>query len=157
MAKRRTTGFAGRKRDVSSGKKGGRPVVHDPIKMAEQLLEWVEKDESINICGFCADNGYRATLIREKCKSSDEFKDAFEKARLRLAERRERYLNIDMLHTSSFGKYQSYYDPFLDRYEDKKKDQDARRKKEIAEASSGPELTLSDILTKISLGEYSQE
>lgn len=111
----------------------GRQRIYDPILIAEELLEWVKDEDSINFSGFCADRGYLPTLIWRLEKECTEFSEAYTLAKLKLAERRERFLNSDMLNYGAFQRYQSGYDPFLTKAEDEEKDKDAHRKKGIVE------------------------
>lgn len=114
-------------------KKPGRPRVYDAAKIAEELLEWCKDEESINIAQFCADRGYLPTLIWRLEKESDDFSYAYTLVRLKLAERRERLLNNNLLNYGAWQRYQRGYDPFLAKEEDDKDDKDAARKKGVVE------------------------
>ena len=111
----------------------GRPREYDADKIAQELLQWVKDEDSINFAGFCADRGYLPGLIWRLEKESEEFSNAYILAKMKLAERRERFLNAEMLNYGSFQRYQSGYDPFLTKAEDEEKDKDAHRKKGIVE------------------------
>lgn len=114
-------------------RKVGRPREYDAEKIAQELLEWVKDEDSINIAQFCADRGYLPGLIWRLDKESEDFSYAYTIARLKLAERRERLLNADLLNYGAWQRYQRGYDPFLAKDEDDKEDKDAARKKGIAE------------------------
>ena len=111
----------------------GRQRIYDPVMIAEELLEWVQDEDSINFSGFCADRGYLPNLIWRIEKECAEFSEAYTLAKMKLAERRERFLNADMLNYGAFQRYQSGYDPFLTKAEDEEKDKDAHRKKGLVE------------------------
>jgi len=114
-------------------KKAGRPREYDPDIIAEEIEEWSLDEESINIAQFCADRGYLPVLIWRLEKENDNFSHAFTIVKLRLAERRERMLNNNLLNYGSWQRYQRSYDAFLAKDEDDKDDKDAQRKKGIVE------------------------
>lgn len=114
-------------------RKVGRPREYDADKIAEELMEWVKNEESINFAQFCADREYLPGLIWRLEKESENFSFAYTLARLKLAERRERMVNNDLLNYGSWQRYQRGYDPFLAKDEDEKEDKDASRKKGIVE------------------------
>lgn len=127
---------------------------YDPDKMAEELLEWVKDEESINFTQFCADRGYLPGLIWRLEKESEEFSYAYQIAKMKLAERRERFLNAEMLNYGAYQRYQSDYDPFLNKHENVEKDKDSARKKEVVKEER---LTLAALLKLASDGEISQK
>lgn len=114
-------------------RKAGRPREYDVQKITHELLEWCKDDESINIAQFCADRGYLPTLIWRLEKESEDFSYAYTIARLKLAERREKLMNNNLLNYGAWQRYQRGYDPFLAKDEDEKEDKDAARKKGIAD------------------------
>lgn len=113
--------------------KVGRPRIYDGDLIAKELLEWVEKEDSINLCAFCADKKYLPLLLWRLEKDNQAFSDAYMLAKMRLAERRERYTNDNSLNYGSFQRYQSVYDPFLRKDEDNEKEKDAARKQGISD------------------------
>lgn len=117
----------------SSKRTVGRPREYDPLIVAKQILEWSADENSINIAQFCALNGYVPMLLWRLERENDDFNYAYTIAKLRLAERRERLLNSNELNYGSFQRYQSCYDPFLDKFEEDKLDKEATRKKGIAQ------------------------
>jgi hypothetical protein len=112
-------------------KKPGRPREYDAEKIADELVEWAKQEDSINIAQFCADRGYLPGLIWRLEKESEDFSYAYTISRLKLAERRERMLNTDLLNYGAWQRYQRGYDPFLAKEEDEKDDKDAARKKDV--------------------------
>ncbi len=121
------------KEELLKRRKGGPPRQYDPIKMADELIEWAKEEDSINFAGFCADRGYLPGLIWRLEKESDEFSYAYAIAKMKLAERRERLLNSDLLNYGAYQRYQSGYDPFLTKAEDDEKDKEAARRKGVVE------------------------
>lgn len=122
------------KKDLLAKRKAGRPRTYDPDKIAEELLDWKDDEESINFAQFCADRGYLPTLIWRIEKESEEFSNAYTITKLKLAERRERLMNANMLNYGSWQRYQRGYDPFLDKSEEEKEDKEASRKKGIIDS-----------------------
>ncbi len=121
------------KAQLLATRKAGRQRIYDPDKIAEELLEWVQDEESLNFVQFCADRGYLPGLIWRLDKESEEFSYAYAIAKMKLAERRERFLNADALNYGAYQRYQSHYDPFLKRSEADEKDEDAARRKGVVE------------------------
>lgn len=121
------------KAKILEKRKAGRPREYDAEKIASELLEWSRDEESINIAQFCADRGYLPGLIWRLEKESEDFSYAYTIARLKLAERRERLMNNDLLNYGAWQRYQRGYDPFLAKDEDDKEDKDAARRKGVVE------------------------
>jgi hypothetical protein len=121
------------KAQILEKRKAGRPREYDAQKIADELIEWSKDEESINIAQFCADRGYLPGLIWRLEKESEDFSYAYTIARLKLAERRERLMNNNLLNYGAWQRYQRGYDPFLEKDEDSKDDKDAARKKGIVE------------------------
>ena len=121
------------KAKILEKRKAGRPREYDSNVIAEELLEWSKDEESINIAQFCADRGYLPGLIWRLELESEDFSYAYTIARMKLAERRERMMNNNLLNYGAWQRYQRGYDPFLAKDEDDKEDKDAARKKGIVE------------------------
>ena len=134
--------MAPRKAQLLAKRKVGRPREYNAEIIANEMIEWSKDEDSINIVGFCADRGYLPDLIWRLDKESEDFSYAYTITRMKLAERRERLLNNDMLNYGSWQRYQKGYDPFLSKDEDDKDDKDAARKKGIAEAQGMNLVTL---------------
>lgn len=126
--------MAASKKSLLEKRKPGRPREYDAETIAQELLEWAKDESSINIAQFCADRGYLPGLIWRLEKESEEFSYAYTISRLKLAERRERLMNADLLNYGAWARYQRGYDPFLAKDEDDKEDKDAVRKKGIVQA-----------------------
>lgn len=141
--------------ELNEKRKGtvGRPRVYDPQKIMEEMLAWSNRDDSINFAGFCAERGYLPNLIWRLEQESKEFEEAYTLVRMKLAERRERYLNADLLNYGTFQRYQKGYDPFLSRYEDMEANMEAERRKGVAKSE---QMTLV-MLAKLSAeGKFTQ-
>lgn len=121
------------KEELLQKRKAGRPREYDVDVIIQEMIEWSKDDDSINFAGFCADKGYLPELIWRLEKENQDFSDTYTLVKMRLAERRERYLNADALNYGSWQRYQGGYDPFLTKSEDEDKDKDAARKKGVVE------------------------
>jgi hypothetical protein len=133
------------KASLLAKRKVGRPREYDAEKIAEEILEWCKHEDSINMTQFCFDRGYLPGLIWRLEKESDDFSDAYTLAKMKLAERRERMLNNNLLNYGAWQRYQRGYDPFLDKEEDKVADKDAARRKGIVEAEQMNLFTLAKL------------
>lgn len=112
---------------------------YKPEEVAEQLLEWVQEEDSVTITAFCADYGYHMQYVDRWRTISPEFSYAFDIARMKIAERRERLHNTDLVKVAPYTRYQSLYDPFLQKHEREEKEFESKTKrselKEVNEAN----------------------
>lgn len=97
------------------GNNGGRPRVHEPLKLADELIEWAKQEDSINLNAFCCTrdpllpySSYKSIL-----EVSKEFSAAHEIAKQFIAYRRESWLNEERLHVKSYDLNALTYDQFL--------------------------------------------
>lgn len=132
----------------------GRPRIYDAEKIAKELLDWVKDEDSLNFVGFCADKGYLPDLIWRLEKESTDFSNAYTIAKMKLAERRERYLNNDQLNYGAYQRYQHEYDPFLHKAEESMKDRDAARRKGVADSEQANLVLLAKMASQ---GKLSQK
>ena len=142
------------KADMLKRRKQGRPREYDPDLIAEELLQWAKEEESINFTQFCADRGYLPSLIWRLEQEHEDFAYAYTIAKMKLAERRERFLNSNLLNYGAYQRYQSGYDPFLTKSEDSEKDKDAARKKGLLESEQVNLVTLARMAAE---GQISQK
>lgn len=91
----------------------GRPRTHDRLAIVQQMIEWAEKEDSINLCGFCANIKLPPSLVLRWSKEDDEFGLSYEIVKARLGERREKMLSNDQLHVKAYDLNAKTYDPFL--------------------------------------------
>lgn len=134
-------------------RKPGRPRQYNPDEIAKEMMDWVEDEESINFVQFCADRGYASGLIWRLEKEYEDFSYAYEIVKMKLAERRERYLNADQLNYGAYQRYQSGYDPFLAKNEETEKDKDAARKKGIIENEQANLFLLAKLAAEGKIGQ----
>lgn len=91
----------------------GRPREYDLKKVAKDLIEWAQKDDSWNLCGFSADFLIpAATVLRWKDEDPD-FREAFDIAKNILGKRRERDLSRGKLHVKAYDLNATCYDKYL--------------------------------------------
>jgi hypothetical protein len=93
----------------------GRPRVFDREKVANDLVEWAKKDDSINLNKFCALNEPRIapSKLTLWAKEDNDFREAYEEAKCFLAYRREEWLNSQQLHVKTYDLNATVYDYFL--------------------------------------------
>ena len=99
----------------------GRPREHDRDQIAIDIIEWAKKQDSINLCKFCA---YYEPIIPPSKLSKwadecDKFRQAYEAAKLFLGFRREEMLNKDQLHVKAYDLNATVYDYFMDEKKEK--------------------------------------
>lgn len=124
----------------------GRPPEYDPEYYAEKIQEWVTKDSSWNIAGFCSEYDLYPELIYNFCERSKNFLSVYNKIKIKLAEKREKLVSLGKLHNKSYDRYQPMYDKFLHDYEEEKLDRAAERQKKAAENTVD---ALKEVLDKI--------
>lgn len=91
----------------------GRPREWNLDEVAYDLIEWSKKEDSINLCGFCADYMIPPSHLTRWRDQDDDFRKAFEYAKIQLGSRREKMLNSDMLHVKAYDVNAKVYDHFL--------------------------------------------
>jgi len=91
----------------------GRLREHDREQIAKDLIVWAEKEESINLNGFCASKLIAPSKLWLWSKEDAFFREALELAKAFLGERRERLLTNDMLHVKAYDLNAAVYDRFL--------------------------------------------
>jgi hypothetical protein len=120
----------------------GRPREYDLKKVANDLIEWAKKDDSINLNKFCAHNDIvPSTMLRWKDEDK-EFREAYDKTKSYIAFRREEQLSKGKLHVKAYDLNATVYDAFsrdekmyMAKYEaDVKKVADESQKQIIIEA-----------------------
>ncbi len=133
---------------------GGRPKVYDEQKIMEEMREWVKKEDSINFSQFCADRGYHNSLIWKLEKENEEFQHCYDLVKMKLAERRERLVNAELLNYGAWNRYQRKYDPFLNKHETDLEIADSERKKGVKDAETTNLFLLAKIVSE---GKIKQE
>lgn len=91
----------------------GRLREHNREKIAEDLIEWAQKEDSLNLNGFCANKLIAPSKLGLWAKEDEFFRIALEVSRAILGERRERFLTNDMLHVKAYDLNACVYDRFL--------------------------------------------
>jgi len=90
-----------------------RPREHNRDDIAEKLLKWAQKPDSINLNKFCALNFISPSKLSFWAKEEDNFRIFYEIAKSYIAFRREEMLNENMLHVKGYDLNASTYDYFL--------------------------------------------
>jgi hypothetical protein len=91
----------------------GRPREYNLEEIAKKLVEWAQKEDSVNLNGFCADNGYVPSYITRWARENETFCAAYEYSKACLGKRRERKLSNNELHVKAYDLNATVYDHFL--------------------------------------------
>lgn len=110
----------------------GRPREHDREEIADQLVEWASYEDSINLCGFCCTRQppIAPSKITIWAKEDDHFRKAYETAKAYIGWRREKMLNMDMLHVKAYDLNAETYDHFMKEEKRQKAEYEASLRKE---------------------------
>ena len=132
----------------------GRPREYDRDTIAVKLAEWSKKEDSINLCEFCADNEVLPQYLGLWAKEKEGlFCAAYELAKAKIGARRERMLNAGSLHVKAYDLNSATYDFFLREEKRQQKEFESELAKKEAEVAA---LTLAQIAQKSRDGELSQ-
>lgn len=91
----------------------GRLREHNREQIAQELIEWAKKDDSINLNKFCALRLLAPSKISQWAKEDEFFRQAYETAKAYIGYRREEKLNSDELHVKAYDLNATVYDHFL--------------------------------------------
>lgn len=120
----------------------GRPPKWDPIYEAQYMLEWIKDPDHFIFNELYSERGYCPEMASRWANDFPEFKQAYNKAKLTVAGRRERMCHGGLLEKSTFNRLQGMYDRYLVSFERDEKEFDARlRAKVEAETTAKPEET----------------
>ncbi len=86
---------------------------HDRDDIAMQLIEWAQKDDSINLNAFCGQLLLDPHKISEWAREEESFRSAYRVAKSLLAARRECWLSNETLHSKAYDLNAAVYDHFL--------------------------------------------
>lgn len=87
--------------------------VWDREKVFKDLIAWSKKPDSINLCGFCAENDLPPSMLIAWSKETKDFTESYELAKANLGSRREKMLNAETLHVKAYDLNAANYDVFL--------------------------------------------
>jgi len=114
----------------------GAPRTYDREKIANDILEWVKLDSSINLCEFCALNLIPANIILRWSREDDEFRTTYDIVRQFIGFRREQKLAEGKLHVKAYDLNAKTYDRFLKEEAREEKDYEATITMKIEEYKS---------------------
>ncbi len=92
---------------------GGRLREHDRDQIALDMIEWAQKDDSLNLNAFCAMKLIAPSKISQWAREEDKFRLAYEITKAFLGSRREQLLGEDKLHVKAYDLNACVYDHFL--------------------------------------------
>jgi hypothetical protein len=111
--------------------KQGRPRKFDRDEYAIKLATWALKDDSLNLNGFCGEEGIPATYLHVWARDNQNFSLAYEATKAKLARRREVALKEGNLHVKAYDLNARVYDKELYGQWKDEKNFELRAKKEI--------------------------
>ena len=92
---------------------GGRLREHDREAIADKLIEWAKKDDSLNLCAFCSQVEIAPSKLSNWAKECNRFRQSLELAKCFLAVRREEKVSTGELHLKAYDLNIATYDFFL--------------------------------------------
>ena len=110
----------------------GRPREYDRAKIANDLIEWAAKDDSININKFCCTYipPLNPVKVMTWVSEDPDFRDSYNTAKAFLASRREEHLNTERLHPAAYNVNTRNYDLFLKDHHEKTLEHETKLKTE---------------------------
>lgn len=128
----------------------GRPEEYDKKAIAQALLEWAKKPDSLNLNKFCCTHEplLNPNYIMRWAKENEEFCRAYETAKAFLGARREEKLSIGELHTKAYDLNATVYDQFHRAEKITLDDLDSARKVKEAKAGTAEERAKADEIVK---------
>lgn len=107
------------------GNQGGRPRERDLVEEAKLFKEWADTDDALVLREFACIRDYSCQEDMHKYAAmSDEFRQAFNYARMKIGARREKMLAQGKGHPAPFMRYAALYDKELKTHEIDMKNQD---------------------------------
>ena len=130
----------------------GKPRIHDREAIFNKLSEWIKKEDSLNLCGFCAEIKISSKRISEWALEDEDLAETLQQAKDILASRREKKLSDGTLHAKAYDLNASTYDYFL-----KKEKRDQARFEASLREKEEVKIPLSDILKMAKDGSLTQK
>lgn len=117
----------------------GRPNRFDLQEEAKLLSEWAEKDSTLVLREFAALRNYSAqSKLNEYADQCNEFREAFNKAKILIGARREKLLMKGIGNATPFNRYAALYDPELKAHDIEMKQKEAEQLKPLQIIVRGP-------------------
>jgi hypothetical protein len=132
----------------------GRPKEYDRIQVAQALVDWASKKDSLNLNKFCAEQGIPPQKLSLWAQENEHFREAYNYAKAFIGARREEKLSTNELHVKAYDLNASTYDFFLK--EEKRLQAEFESKLKSKENESLGE-NLKGIMDKVAKGEISQK
>lgn len=109
--------------------KMGRPRKYDRKKLAEALMEWALKEDSINMLGFTKLTGIEADVILQIKNKDKDFARSYSAVKNIIGHRREEALAKGDLHLQAYKCNANAYDQYMveSRREEAKFDSELRK------------------------------
>lgn len=96
----------------------GRPCAFDLKEEARRLMDWADTDDALVLREWAAIRRYSAQeKLQAYCEQSEEFRSAYNMARIKIGARREKMLAQGKGNPAPFQRYASLYDKELKAHE----------------------------------------
>jgi hypothetical protein len=131
---------------------GGRPRKHDREQIANDMIKWAEKFDSINVNKFCAlyKPPFSVRKLSEWSKEDDNFRESYDIVKSFLAFRREEWVSQDKLHVKAYDLSACAYDHIIK--EEKRQQaefESALKEKELIAVSESDNKRFDDMMNQI--------
>lgn len=90
-----------------------RPREYNREELADKLIAWAKKDDSINLCSFCGELEMAPGILLRMVKEDNRLSEAYDLAKAFLGARREVRLSENKLHVKAYDLNAKTYDRFL--------------------------------------------
>lgn len=91
----------------------GRPQEYNREEIAQKLLEWSRKEDSLNLCAFCGEIEFNPQMLYKWATEKTEFSNTYNIVKAKLGARRELKKNEATIHLASYNMNAPTYDYFL--------------------------------------------
>lgn len=113
--------------------KRGRPRVHNHELLAKSLDEWSRKPDSIELLDWVNENDLYPQIVSRLSKEDENFCEALKKTKSKIAARRTKLANEDIINYGIYQRYQGMYDHFLKEDERDEKEYEANLRRKVDE------------------------
>ena len=104
----------------------GRPCAFDLAEEARLLMDWADTEDALVLREWAAIRRYSSQeKLQAYCAQSEDFRSAYNMARIKIGARREKMLAKGIGNSAPFQRYASLYDKELKAHEKEIKEQDA--------------------------------
>jgi hypothetical protein len=114
-------------------------------ELSSKLIEWIDKEDSIVMCGFTSENYITFDTVMYLCSRYPDFADLYKSAKAKVATKLAQKLG-KQVHPAHYNRYQAVYDAELKHHE---KEMANVKAEQISEQQRDAELRALEISAKI--------